>query len=1409
MNKTLRLLFIICLSVLHALTTMASEHSARLEEIQEYIRQGNYLKASERITKLFDKLEGKDARYERGLLLIYKAQVASGLCAYDDMAISLHDGLQQLRSSKGLESAEYCYGLLESAKLNIDYGNYLHASEDLEQARSLMPKFPQKDSALSYAIREQELLVAINQGYLNQADKALLPLLAYYKTLAEREAVASGEKSKKEVKKEIEQQKQVYARLLLLQAYVPIYKGEKDQATTLLTAAQQWIKKNIGTSSEAYVRCLVAQAKNEEEYGYYDQAIKFYKKAIGAANSKRNILASHKDYFAMHEDMIRSTLNAAKDKKANGMYESYVKLVHKQHPEDNGYQAKLARIGGYIAVSQEEFNDGQFLNLINVSEDTVTNVMAPSERLKILTLIYQIGIYMDTLPLAKEALNNILVLKKKMYGTQSPQYQESRIEKGFYALLYENKIKDAKNLFEDSWLKQVKPQLSRKHKDYPRFLNMHAKYYELTDQYALATQAYDEAKNLIVEKYGEGDLEYGHQLEKIASINIRVGQYKKAEEQLMEAINIVENARGKYSRDYISVLRTMARLYIVIGWYDEADKLLTRSFKLQKTATESPALGSENMTELATLLYEKGLYAECDEILTELIDVYEEQNGKVNQYLIEPLNILGSTYLARGDYSNAEKMAQRSANISSEIFGDTSSRYTQSIALMQKIHAAIGDYDRSEELAQKVLERDKKQLGKLHIEVARATKDLALAKFQNKGKPKETEKLLKESIAVTESILGDFHPQYADGLKNLAFFYIDQKRYAEADSLLTIANEIWRNKLGKNNAYTAEVYMLKGDLSKANADHKTANKMYGRSKEMYERLFGNRHPQYVQVLSRLAQMAYIEKNYSKTTKMLGETTKIYLEYISKYFPSLSDREKTKFWNLMKPDFELYSSLAVLLADKKPELLANVYNYNLATKALLLNSSIKIKDRILKSKDTKMIDKYHDWLGKKERLANLMSKSTEELASAGIDLKKIEQDIENLEKSLSEGSELFAQAKESANYTWKDIKSKLKAKEYAVELIRYRYFDTQFTDSVIYMALIISHDTRKSPKMVLLPNGNRMENQGLKYYRNCMKYGVEDDNSYQAFWQPIKENIDDNTTVYLSTEGVYNQINLETIPLPNDGGFAIDRNTFVLLSNTKDLLTAVKQNTNPVSNAYLFGNPVFYASTDSTGKAVEPPSKNAITPLPGTETEIQQIDKLLRTNRWIARSFTETQATEDAVKAIKSPRVFHVATHGFFLEDVNVAGQNSGSNFLNENQLSANPLLRSGLLFKDAGEILRGGNMSNYNLRNGILTAYEAMNLELDNTELVVLSACETGLGTVKIGEGVYGLQRAFLVAGAHNVVMSLFRVPDETTQKLMSLFYEKWIKTGDKRSAFIEAKKQLKKEYPQPIYWGSFVMMGQ
>jgi CHAT domain-containing protein len=283
------------------------------------------------------------------------------------------------------------------------------------------------------------------------------------------------------------------------------------------------------------------------------------------------------------------------------------------------------------------------------------------------------------------------------------------------------------------------------------------------------------------------------------------------------------------------------------------------------------------------------------------------------------------------------------------------------------------------------------------------------------------------------------------------------------------------------------------------------------------------------------------------------------------------------------------------------------------------------------------------------------------------------------------------------------------------------------------------------------------------------------------------------TVYFSPDGAYNKLNVNTLKSPT-GEFLINKYDFVLLGNSKDLVRMKsRKGQDKLNQAFLVGFPDY--GTD----------KFAL--LPGTKKEIEAIAKLLTASGYTVTQHLEKKATEESIKEIRSQGLMHIATHGFFAPEHEIR---DGSVFgISSENASNNPLLRSGLLLANVTETNPETNADVVSEENGVLTAYEAMNLNLTGTSLVVLSACETGLGEVKSGEGVYGLQRAFLVAGAETLIMSLWKVDDAATQELMTNFYTNWIKTGNKRAAFKEAQLQLMTQFPEPYFWGAFVMVGR
>jgi CHAT domain-containing protein len=213
-------------------------------------------------------------------------------------------------------------------------------------------------------------------------------------------------------------------------------------------------------------------------------------------------------------------------------------------------------------------------------------------------------------------------------------------------------------------------------------------------------------------------------------------------------------------------------------------------------------------------------------------------------------------------------------------------------------------------------------------------------------------------------------------------------------------------------------------------------------------------------------------------------------------------------------------------------------------------------------------------------------------------------------------------------------------------------------------------------------------------------------------------------------------------------------------------------------------------------------------LPGTKKEIQAISELFQPKKWEIQRYLENEANESNVKALQHPRILHIATHGYFFEDIPNELDDINQSFMGMDRQTVvqDPMLRSGLLLVGANITLKGEEQKG---ENGLLSAAEASLLNLRGTELVVLSACETGRGEVKNSEGVYGLRKAFTDAGAQNIIMSLWKVDDEVTKEFMIRFYEIWLNDQTSiREAFNQTQLEIKAKYPQPYYWGAFILVG-
>jgi len=572
------------------------------------------------------------------------------------------------------------------------------------------------------------------------------------------------------------------------------------------------------------------------------------------------------------------------------------------------------------------------------------------------------------------------------------------------------------------------------------------------------------------------------------------------------------------------------------------------------------------------------------------------------------------------------------------------------------------------------------------------------------------------------------------------------------------------------------------------------------------------------------------KSYEKT----GKTRKAYHLYrdmlaftqekITQAFSYLSEEERNSFYALKSYEFNDFGVFAINHHKKIPVISEDLFNMQLYSKGLLLRSTTRLLNAIQKSKDSTALELYYSFKNVKEILANAYAVPEKKLIEQNINLDSLEDAAGSLERQLNARTATFNLSIEERIPDWKEVQAKLNADDCLVEIMRI----STSKDSVVYYAALIITEKSRKPELLFLKDGYHMENKHLKSYRNQLMYKIEDQSSYAVFFEPIWDRIEqtlpDVKQIFISPDGVYNQINLQTLYNPGTGKYLIEQFNLHYLTNSGDLLSIKSRKDDYSRRSILFGYPNYNLSDDPDSKAKEltffDQERNLnqtmeISDLPGTRDEINSIQDFFSRYNWQTTAYLQDEASEENLKNISSPEVLHIATHGYFLEDI-PRQPNTRIAGVEAEKLHENPLLRSGLLLSGSENSLKKYAVEDaiimqdidVNREDGIFTAYEASNLNLANTEMVVLSACETGLGEIQAGQGVFGLQRAFQVAGAQNVIMSLWTVNDETTRMLMTEFYSNWLETGNKKAAFLQAQFSVKQEYSEPYFWGAFVMIG-
>ncbi len=998
---------------------------------------------------------------------------------------------------------------------------------------------------------------------------------------------------------------------------------------------------------------------------------------------------------------------------------------------------------------------------------------------------------------AEKIYLKIIDLYEKSNDSKSPLISKARLDLGSFYINHTTQTEKADSIFGLWYTEFVEQQLHPFNALYTHFLNDYALINLKSDQFSKAISKYEKLANIIESKYGNASEEYAIILEETARVRIYLGHYLKAEKNLLFANSTFKSLKITKSKDYVANLHALGDLYIINGDFINAERKLNEALSLANKLIVPDELMTINLIEsLANLYITLGNYSIAENLLTEAKALKTQSFGKESIHLVSTNRLFSQLYLHQGRLIDSEKSIQKALKVSSFHYGINSLSYIENQSALAEIYFQMGNFHRALTLTNQVFSSYEKKFGPNYLGIA---DDIILKTKIELALNFEEEKLLQNLNRATQIIsdnVNDRHPKVGEVVELKALILLKQDKIKEALIQFQGANLIFTSTYGTNHPKTADNQVNVATLFFQSGNYVNALAYYEKALPIYEKLFDTNHPKYIYTLSKIGRTYYAQKNYSDALNTLGATTKMYLKFINNNFPALSSFEKERYWNKISTDFDIFNSLAIDFYTTDPSILSDMFNNRLATKSLLLRSAQTIHNQIMNYGSPNEVLLLEELQSKSDSLIWAQCYSMDELDSMNYNIQETKEVINRWEKQLSEIAYSSNQNFDSKESTWVSVKNKLNSNEAIIEIIRVNYFNTQFTDSIIYVALIAKKETKNIPEIVLLTNGNDLEGKYFSYYQNTIKQRLNDTKSYAHFWEYLDAHLQSKNTLYLSADGVFNQLNPETFKTPK-GNYLLENYTFYNISNIRELETKSVNPSSTFTTAALFGNPSF-----SMGM---PYSKSNSQPLPGAEKEVGKIGALLSNQEWSTSLFIGDNATETNVKNLDNPRILHLATHGYFRGVENEIQQ---TELLGYENLRVNPLLRSGLLFAGADSILELNDVTKFNRTDGVLTALEAMNLNLNTTELVFLSACETGRGDIQAGNDVFGLQQAFQAAGAKNVIMTLFKVDDKITQELVEEFYSSWLTSGNKRLAFVNAKKAILKKYKDPIYWGSFVIIG-
>jgi tetratricopeptide (TPR) repeat protein/CHAT domain-containing protein len=1075
------------------------------------------------------------------------------------------------------------------------------------------------------------------------------------------------------------------------------------------------------------------------------------------------------------------------------------------------YNAALKIAESAVSICSKEFGHESTKNI---------------KSLNALAVIYhQTGNYTKADTTYKECL----FIVNKLFGQDNPFYAttlNSLAELYFQMNLYSKALPLQLQVIEIR-----KKILGEENIDYAKSLNNLARLYYTLGKYNEAEPLFIQVQSIYKSKLGDQNFDYSVLLSDLSLLYSMMSNYNKAIIIQIQAVQITKDLFGENAFEYANSLRNLAQIYLHTGQFRQADELNSQSLDIIKRQKGESHDYVFNLNIKADHYNRLGEYIKAEELYLEALSIRKRILGEEHPGYAASLALLAGQYNKMGNYDKSEALYLRALNIRKRVLGEENLEYIRTLNNLANLYNNLKFYSKAENIYTQTLSLTEKILGEENLDYSNAVNNLATI-YTQVGNYAKAEPLMIKSLSITKKLLGPSDVRYAISLNNLANLYDKLKNYSKAEEYFLEALRITKNVVGENHPSfalslnnLAALYDNLGEYTKAESYHIKA-------RDIRRKYLGDEHPDYATSLSNLAHSYDLHNKSALASSQYGSSIKIIKNNWIDNLSFLNSFEADEYINSNEFIFE--ASLSFLSRHPREQVKSELFDFSIFRKNLLFNTTHLFEKTIASLNDSliKLKWKYYKEIGFQ------INKQLQESSDDQKKLAELKKQKDSLEKDLIVSLPDFKRILSNYNIRWTDIKYKIKSKDAVLDFVRFKYYDGIWTGTVKFGVFILRPGWAEPQFMnlfdeeqltSLFDSSNAPNSINNLYFQNNGHSDTSYNLSlYKLIWKPLDSLLKGVTKVYISPSGLLNRVSFSAIPTP-EGGRLLDRFSIEQLTNIRTIAESIPISKESIKSMVLLGGANFDAEpTISNPINVNNVSTNTLfsnlrslhgtkwSYLAGTDNEIKAIKSIVSTKSLSLNVFSGTNASEEIVKTIGSgranaPSVLHIATHGFAFANTNKLPEDDRfllqqDSRINVFRTSEDPLTRAGLVMAGGNKVWSTG-LPYPNHEDGILTAREVSELNLSGCILATLSACETGLGEIKGSEGVFGLQRAFKMAGVKYLIVSLWKVPDAQTKEFMEYFYRSWlIQEIPIRESFQQAQIIMSKKYP-PYQWASFILV--